>query len=109
MIAFVWEFDVKPDSQEAFEVIYGAGGEWTAVARRSRSYLGSSFLKNQNQPTRYLLTEYWSEMIVYERHQEDLRNEIADLTARRDTLVVSVRPLGMFSALDVPGRVAVGR
>ena len=104
MIAFVWQFDVREDSRAAFEDIYGANGEWTALARRSRSYLGSAFLRDQVMPTRYLLTEYWSEMLVYERHLQDFSDEIASLNARRDSMVASVQPLGVFTALDVPDR-----
>jgi quinol monooxygenase YgiN len=104
MIALVWQFDVREDSREAFEQIYGADGEWTALARRSRSYLGSAFLRDQTAPTRYLLTEYWSEMVVYERHVQDFTDEIASLTRRRDEMLTAVQSLGVFTALDVPDR-----
>jgi hypothetical protein len=104
VIAFVWQFEVKPEAREAFEELYGADGEWTAIARRSRSYLGSSFLRSLGEPTKYVLSEYWSEMIVYERHLADFRDEIAALTERRDALVDATQPLGVFTALDVPDR-----
>lgn len=104
MIAMAWEFDVKKGKQAEFEQFYGAAGEWTAIARRSRSYLGTSFLHDFAQPTRYLLVEYWSEMVVYERHQEDFRRDIERLERRRDLLLASCQPLGIFSALDVPDR-----
>ena len=58
MIAVVWQFDVKPGQHQAFEKFYGADGEWTALGRRSRSFLGSSFLRDQAQDGRYLLIEY---------------------------------------------------
>lgn len=104
MIAFAWQFEVRDGKQAEFERLHGADGEWTALARRSRSYLGSSFLSDVAQPTRYLLIEYWSEMVVYERHAADFRDEIASLEKLRDTLVVSTQPLGIFEALDVPDR-----
>ena len=104
MIALVWQFQVKPESRDDFERLYGANGDWTAIARKSRSYLGSSFLHDMSEATRYLLTEYWSEMVVYERHQEDFRDEIASLNERRDVLLVASQPLGVFTGLDVPDR-----
>lgn len=104
MIAVVWQFEIEAGKQQTFEQIYGADGEWTALSRKSRSYLGSSFLRDQVQETRYLLVEYWSEMVVYERHQADFSDEIRDLDARRRDACVSVTPLGLFSALDVPDR-----
>ena len=104
MIGIAWQFDVRPGSEDEFERLFGANGEWTAVNRHSRSYLGSSFLRDQNRDGRYLLIEYWSEMLVYEQHKAYKSDELASLDARRDTLVVATEPLGIFIALDVPKR-----
>ena len=104
MIAVVWQFDVKPGRESEFEQFYGANGEWTAMNRRSRSYIGSSFLRDQGRPLRYLMIEYWSEMLVYEQHQVSKRDEIRKLEAQQKGVVAGVEPLGIFSALDVPDR-----
>lgn len=104
MIAIVWQFDVRPGSEREFEQFYGADGEWTAANRLSRSYLGSSFLRDQNRMSRYLVIEYWSEMVVYEQHKAYQQDETARLDASRDKLVESAEPVGVFSALDVPDR-----
>ena len=105
MVAVVWQFNVHEDNGDEFERFYGADGEWTRVSRRSRSFLGSSFLKDLAVPTRYLLVEYWSEMLVYEKHVADFDDEIKTLEARRGEFTTSVESLGVFSALDVPTRV----
>jgi hypothetical protein len=104
MIAILWQFDIKPGSEADFEQFYGAGGEWTAVNRHSLSYLGSSFLRDQTRASRYVVIEYWSEMLVYEQHRTFRRDEVARLDARRTELVAAVEPLGVFTALDVPDR-----
>lgn len=104
MIAVVWQFEVKPGSNEAFEALYGADGPWTKLSRRSRSFLGSSFLRDLAQPARYLVIEYWSEMVVYERHHADFEHEVQALERQRDEIVASALPLGLFNALDVPDR-----
>ena len=104
MIAIVWQFETQPGRNDEFEEFFGANGAWTAMNRRSRSYLGSSFLVDQNVASRYLMVEYWSEMLVYERHQSDHQHDISTLEARRKELVRSMEPLGVFTALDVPER-----
>jgi quinol monooxygenase YgiN len=104
MIAVVWQFDVKTGREEEFEKLYGADGEWTALNRQTRSYLGSSFLHDQNRSTRYLLIEYWSEMLVYEQHRKSLSAKIDALETRRKELVDAMLPLGIYGALDVPDR-----
>ncbi len=105
MVAVVWQFEILPDQGELFERFYGADGEWTAVSRRSRSFLGSSFLKDLAHPERYLLVEYWSEMLVYERHLADFDNDLRELEEQRRRFVVRMEALGVFSALDTPDRV----
>jgi quinol monooxygenase YgiN len=104
LIAVVWQFQVSPGQDEEFRRFYGADGEWAALSRRSRSFLGSSFLRDQVEPTRYVLVEYWSEMLVYERHLADFSDELRSIESRRAELSVAVTPLGVFTALDVPDR-----
>ena len=104
MIAVVWQFHVKPGVQEEFERIYGADGDWSALGRRSRSFLGSSFLRDQSHESHYLLIEYWSEMLVYEKHLASFVNDLKALEEQRDLLCESILPLGIFTGIDVPDR-----
>ena len=104
MIAIMWQFDVKKGREAEFEQLYGVEGEWTALNRKTRSYLGSSFLHDQSRVSRYIIIEYWSEMIVYEEHRASRSAAIASLEERSAALVDSTEPLGIFTALDVPDR-----
>ena len=104
MIAVVWQFEVKPGHREQFEAFYGADGDWTKMSRRSRSFIGSSFLRELTQEPRYVLVEYWSEMLPYERHLADFEDEITTLERMRGDMVEQTIPLGVFHALDVPDR-----
>ncbi len=104
MIAIMWQFDVKNGHETEFEQLYGVDGEWTAMNRRTRSYLGSSFLHDQNRSSRYIVIEYWSEMLVYEEHRTFRSAAIASLEKQSATLIESIEPLGIFTALNVPER-----
>ena len=104
MIAMAWQFELAESGRDAFERFYGADGPWTALSRQSRSFLGSSFLRDQVQPTRYLLIEYWSEMVVYEKHRTGFVADLRTLEERRDEFCESIVPLGIYSALDIPNR-----
>ncbi len=104
MIAIMWQFDVKRGRETEFEHLYGVDGEWTLMNRHTRSYLGTSFLRDQSQSTRYMVIEYWSEMLVHEQHKSFRSEAIASFEERRAALVESVEPLGVFTALDVPDR-----
>ena len=104
MIAVVWQFQVKAGKQQEFERFFGADGEWSQLARRSRSFLGSSFLRDQSADTSYILIEYWSEMVVYERHRQSAGVDISRLEERRQAYCDTAIPMGVFAALDVPQR-----
>ena len=104
MVAIVWQFGVKKGCESEFEQLLGTDGEWNVMNRQTRSFLGSSFLHDQSNPTRYIVIEYWSEMIVYEQHHVYRSDAIESLERRRDHLIDSVEPLGVFSALNVPDR-----
>jgi quinol monooxygenase YgiN len=104
MVAVVWQFEIHPGKSEDFERFYGADGEWTRLSRRSRSFLGSSFLKDIAREDRYVLVEYWSEMVVYERHVAAQSAAMKGLERERMRYVRQIEPLGVFTALDVPDR-----
>ena len=104
MIAIAWQFEVKKGREAEFEVMYGVDGEWTAMNRHTRSYLGSSFLRDQSRTSRYLLIEYWSEMLVYEQQRGSRSAAITSLEERSAALVDKVEPTGIFTALNVPDR-----
>ena len=95
MVAVVWQVEIAPDQSEHFERFYGADGEWTALSRRSRSFLGSSFLRDLAHPERYLLIEYWSEMVVYEKHLADFGGEVQSLEDERNKFVLRMEALGV--------------
>ncbi len=105
VVAVVWQFEIRPGTDKEFERFYGADGDWTRMSRRSRSFLGSSFLRDIAIDTRYLLVEYWGEMVVYEKHMADFGNEVKSLEAQRERFVNRMETVGVFTALDVPDRV----
>jgi quinol monooxygenase YgiN len=104
VVAVVWQIDVRAGAREDFERLYGADGDWTKLSRRSRSFLGSSFLRDIGSESRYLLVEYWGEMVVYEKHVADFSDELQQLERERERLVDRMETIGVFTALDVPQR-----
>jgi hypothetical protein len=104
LVAVVWQFEIRAGGAEEFERLYGADGDWTKLSRQSRSFLGSSFLRDIGAESRYLLVEYWGEMMVYEKHLADFGDEVRALEQQRERLVERMETVGVFTALDVPQR-----
>ncbi len=104
MIAIVWQFEVKPGCEREFEQLYGTDGDWAVLNRQTKSFLGGSFMRDQNRATRYILIEYWSEMLTSEQHRTYRSDVVASLEAQRDRLIEAIEPLGVFTPLHVPDR-----
>ena len=104
MVAIMWQFTVKDGREDEFEQFFGADGEWNATNRLTRSFLGTSFLRDQTSQSRYILIEYWSEMVVYEQHRAYRSDALVKIEEQRDSLVEAMEPMGVFTALDVPDR-----
>jgi quinol monooxygenase YgiN len=104
MVAIMWQFTVKDRREDEFEQFFGADGEWNATNRLTRSFLGTSFLRDQTSQLRYILIEYWSEMVVYEQHRAYRSDALVKIEEQRDSLVEAMEPMGVFTALDVPER-----
>jgi heme-degrading monooxygenase HmoA len=104
MVAVMWQFAVKSGNEDEFEQLFGEEGEWSVLNRQTRSYLGSSFLRDQNSSSRYIVIEYWSEMVVSEPHRTYRSDVMESLEKRYDRLVDSIEPMGIFTALNVPDR-----
>jgi hypothetical protein len=104
MIAVRWQFDVQKGLESRLEEFLDVNGEWTKISRHTRWYRGSSFLRDQNPPRRYLVIEYWSELMVLEKDRTFRSNAIASLERRRDAMADSVVARSVFTALNVPER-----
>ena len=104
MVAIMWQFTVKDRREDEFEQFFGADGEWNATNRLTRSFLGTSFLRDQTSQSRYILIEYWSEMVVYEQHRAYRSDALVKIEEQRDSLVEAIEPMGVLTALDVPER-----
>ena len=93
----------RTGSEEEFEKLHGADGAWTALSRRSRSFLGSSFRRSGDAGP-LPAARGRSEMMVYEKHLADFSDTVDELKAQRTAMVKETVALGIFDALDVPER-----
>ena len=76
MIALVFSYEVR--DAEAFEVAYGADGDWAQFFRQARGYIGTELLRDVETPSRYLVVDRWETAEAYnvfaaERREEYMR------------------------------------
>jgi heme-degrading monooxygenase HmoA len=59
MFVILWEFEVKPGSEQSFESAYGPEGAWVQLFRRDPGYLRTLLLKDPFRPPTYLTLDFW--------------------------------------------------
>ena len=62
MIAIIWTYRVKPETQAEFEAAYGPDGDWARLFARQQGYLGTELLRGEDGA--WLTIDRW-------RHQAD--------------------------------------
>ena len=89
MFVILWEFEVKPGSEEAFEKAYGPAGLWARFFQRDPHYRGTKLLRDVSRPFHFYTIDYWDFESAYRaflaRHSaayQELDRSCADLTVR---------------------------
>ena len=59
MFLVLWEFDVKPGSDERFESVYGPDGEWAQLFRRDPAYHCTLLLRDPFRDRTYVTCDFW--------------------------------------------------
>ena len=97
MFLVLWEFDVKPGSEEVFERIYGPTGDWARFFRRDRGYQSTCLLRDPVRPQTYLTCDYWESREAYEalsvRNHSDA---YLALDQKCEKLTTAERKIGAF-------------
>ena len=70
MFVTLWEFEVKPGSEELFEKAYGPEGEWVRLFRRDARYHGTRLLRDVGRERVYVTMDEWESRAAYEEFRE---------------------------------------
>ncbi|MFD0739187.1 antibiotic biosynthesis monooxygenase [Lysobacter koreensis] len=95
MFVTVWEYEVRPGSERAFEGLQGADGAWVELFRAHAGYLGSEVLRDEST-RRYLTIDRWASAADYDRFLEAGQVRYAQIDSLGDALTVTERRLGRF-------------
>lgn len=73
MFVILWEFEVKPGSEAAFEKAYGLSGAWVQLFQQDPHYRGTRLLRDVSRPLHFYTIDHWDSesdyRIFLERHQ----------------------------------------
>ena len=96
MFVALWEFEVKPGSEEKFEKVYGPEGSWARLFQWSRAYKGTRLLRDAGRPWIYLTMDFWETREEYEKFLKDYRKEYDALDLAGEEFTTQEKCAGYF-------------
>jgi len=99
MLHIVWEFRVKDGRRREFEEQYGSAGTWAAFFRKGRGYRETRLLRDQEDASRYLTIDVWTDLESYRSFSDENAEEYRTIDRRCEELTEEERRLGCFDAL----------
>ena len=96
MFVTLWEFEVKPGSEELFERTYGPDGRWAELFRRDARYLGTRLLRDVGAARVYVTMDSWESLSAYKEFREKLAAEYEELDRESEALTERERHLGEY-------------
>ena len=96
MFVIIWEYLVPTEQIEAFDQIYGGGGDWAKLFASSDGYLGTSLLRDASGAGHYLTIDRWSSREAFDTFLAAFPDEYAALDTRCQALTENERKLGEF-------------
>lgn len=96
MFVILWEFEVKPGSEPAFESAYSAQGDWVQLFRRDPHYRTTYLLKDTSRPRIYFTMDLWDSQHDYENFKNAHHDAYLALDQVTGELTLRERLIGAF-------------
>jgi heme-degrading monooxygenase HmoA len=94
MYVIIWEYRVRRGKQAEFEATYSPNGAWAKLFKKDAGYLGTTFIRDTNDPQRYLTIDRWISKEAYENFLHQREKEYKALDANCEDLTEQESPLG---------------
>ena len=102
MSLVLWEFEVKPGSEQCFERVYGPGGDWDSLFHRDPNHAATFLFRDTIRPRVYLTADYWLSRKSYEEFLQVHRNAYQLLDAESGNLTTSERHIASVETPAAP-------
>jgi heme-degrading monooxygenase HmoA len=99
MYVIIWEYRVKWGKQSEFEAIYSPNGAWAELFRKETGYLGTTFLRDNKDPQRYVTIDRWTSKEAYESFLNQRAKEYKVLDTECEELTEQEFPLAKWNTV----------
>ena len=93
MFVTLWEFEVKPGSEELFEDAYGPEGDWVRLFRGDASYRGTRLLRDISGQGVYVTIDEWESREAYEEFRQTWAVKYLEIDKKCEGLTAGERQL----------------
>ena len=93
----VWEFRIRTVKRRVFERAYGPDGEWAALFRTGKGFLGTELIRDVHDADRYLTLDFWKSRKDYERFKRQNREMYESMDEKNKSLTTRESEIGQFS------------
>ncbi|MBN1250410.1 MAG: antibiotic biosynthesis monooxygenase [Anaerolineae bacterium] len=100
MIEIIREFITKPGAGGRFELAFGPGGVWSRLFAGSTGFRGTTVLRDEADPRRYMTFDLWDSEVDHEQALAEQEEAYAAVIAGIDEWVASKQDLGTFRTLN---------
>jgi heme-degrading monooxygenase HmoA len=96
MFLILWEFEVKPGEEVAFEKVYGPEGLWVQLFRGDPRYRETKLLKDPSRSGIYFTLDFWESENDYNRFKQTNQEAYAKMDKATESLTIREQNLGCF-------------
>jgi hypothetical protein len=97
MFVILWEFEVKPGSEDRFQVVYGAEGPWVRLFRRDLLYRKTLLLRDPARPLFFFTLDFWESEKAYGEFLLNNKSNYEALDRVTDALTDAERLIGRYN------------
>jgi hypothetical protein len=99
MIKVVWEFHVKPEHVQEFEVNYSGSGAWSELFRSSPAYRGTVLARDRENRLRFFTIDTWDDFPSYEKFRVGVDAKYRELDRNFERFADAEKLVGLFEVL----------
>lgn len=97
MFVVIWEYELHPGAEAAFEALYGASGAWVGLFSTHVDCIDTQLLRDE-RPHHYLTLDRWTSATGYARFLDAEPAQYARIDALGGTLTLNERCIGRYES-----------
>jgi hypothetical protein len=97
MFVILWEFEVKPGSEDRFQRVYGPKGAWVRLFQRDRHFRGTQLRRDPSRALFYFTIDFWDSETAYKKFLTNNRASYQELDRATERFTLHDRRILSFN------------